>query len=86
MDGQRIRLPRVDDMRREAELAAAIGKALAVSGMDDATDAQYQAFARLLEQGGLAAADAARRQDQAAAQQAVSDVSRSCVDCHADYR
>jgi len=59
---------------------------LARPGSEDADDADYQKFAQLLEQGAAATVAAARQQDPEAARKAVTDVSRSCTDCHEDYR
>ena len=55
----------VDQLVHEAELTALIGNALARPGSEDADDAEYQEFARMLEQGAMAAVAAARQQDAA---------------------
>jgi hypothetical protein len=71
---------------REAELVAVMGAVLAGDGMDDADDTEYQEFARLLQRGGVALAAAARQEQEEAARQAVADISRSCIECHDNYR
>lgn len=71
---------------REAELVAVIGAVLAGDGMDDADDTEYQEFARLLQRGGAALAAAARQEQEQSAGQAVADISRSCIECHNNYR
>jgi hypothetical protein len=76
----------VDQLVHEAELTALIGNVLARPGSEDADDAEYLKFARLLEQGAVAAVAAARQQDAAGARQAVTEISRSCTDCHENYR
>jgi hypothetical protein len=76
----------VDQLVHEAELTALIGSVLARPGSEDADDADYQKFAQLLEQGAAATMAAARQQDPEAARKAVTDVSRSCTDCHENYR
>lgn len=76
----------VEQVVHEAELTALIGRVLARPGSEDADDADYQKFAQVLEQGAVAAVAAARQQDPEAARQAVTDISRSCTDCHENYR
>jgi hypothetical protein len=77
---------RGDTVRHEAEITAVLGRVLLRPGMDDAEDAEYEALARLLEQGAVQVAAAAVAQDWEAAGRAMSDISRSCVDCHESYR
>lgn len=76
----------VEQLVHEAELTALIGSVLARPGSEDADDADYLKFAHLLEQSAVATVAAARQQDPEAARKAVTDVSRSCTDCHEDYR
>ncbi len=76
----------VDDIVHEAELTALIGDVLLREGMDDADDDEYRPFAELLIQGGTQLAKAAKAKDEEAARKAMSSISRSCVDCHDNYR
>ncbi len=75
-----------DKIRHEAELVAAIGMVLLSGGMDDADDAEYRRFAESLKQGGRRMAEAAKSLDESAARQAMTEISRSCTDCHEGYR
>ena len=75
-----------DALRHEAELTAVIGRTLTRPGMEDREESEYQTFSRLLEQGALNVAAAVSRKDPAAARTAAADVSRSCSDCHENYR
>ena len=77
---------RSDEVQHEAEIAAAIGAVLLSEGMDDADDEEYREFATLLKQGGVKLTQAAKAKDQEAARQAMSELSRSCTDCHENYR
>jgi hypothetical protein len=73
-------------LRHESELTAVIGRALTRPGMEDSEESEYQIFAHLLEQGAINVAAAVTRKDPAAARNAMADISRSCSDCHEDYR
>jgi hypothetical protein len=75
-----------DALRHEAELTAAIARILVMEGAEDAEDREYQSFARLLEQGAMGIVRGVADKDHPATQQAMTAVSRSCVDCHAGYR
>ncbi len=70
----------------EAEITAALAAALARPGMDDADDPQYCQFAASLEKAARQMVQAVKSQDAAAARSAMTRISRSCVDCHEDYR
>ncbi len=75
-----------DSIRHEAEITAAIGVVLLSKGMEDADDAEYRRLAESLTRGGTLMAQAATSQDEAAAQRAMTEISRSCMDCHENYR
>lgn len=73
-------------LRHEAELTAAVARILVTEGADDAEDIEYQTFARLLEQAAMGIVRGVADRDLGAAQQAMTAVSRSCVECHEWYR
>ncbi len=75
-----------DDIVHEAELTAMIGAVLLREGMDDADDDEYRPFAEMLARGGTRLVQAAKAQDEEAARKAMASISRSCVDCHDNYR
>ncbi len=75
-----------EDSRHEAEVLAALAEAILRPEADDFDDPDYQAFARQLREASVDLAAAADSEDHAAATRAMTAVSRSCVDCHADYR
>ncbi|MHB8866979.1 MAG: cytochrome c [Pirellulaceae bacterium] len=75
-----------DQLQHEAQLTAVIGRALCRPGAEDSEESEYQTFARLLEQGATNVVAAVKRMDPAEARNAVADISRSCVDCHENYR
>ncbi len=77
---------RANKLKHEAELTATIGRLLAQQGTEDADDTEYQAFCTMLEQGGTRTKQAVQTGDIGAAQQGVVQISRSCVDCHENYR
>lgn len=76
----------VEDVRHEAQVLAALAEATLRPEADDFDDPDYQAFARRLRDASARLAEAAEAEDQADAADAMTEVSRSCVDCHADYR
>jgi hypothetical protein len=76
----------IETVRREAELVVAIAEVLMAEEMDDAADDEYRKFAQLLKDGGQAVVQAVKSQDETLAEKGVSDISRSCVDCHDSYR
>lgn len=75
-----------EDARHEAQVLAALAEALVRPGADDADDPDYGAYARRLRDASVQLSAAAEEEDHAAAAAAMIEVSRSCVDCHADYR
>ncbi len=79
-------LAQLEQLKHEAELAGTIGIVLIKEGMDDADDEEYAAFAVKLQQGAAELLQAIKTSDDVAAQKAVSTVSRSCADCHENYR
>ncbi|TWT99898.1 Cytochrome C' [Botrimarina colliarenosi] len=75
-----------EDARHEAQVLALLAEAILRPEADDHDDPDYQAYARRLRVAAGQLAAAAEAEDQPAAAAAMTEVSRSCVDCHADYR
>ena len=75
-----------EKVRREAELVAAIGQVLMDENMEDAADEEYRQFAQLLRDGAQQVVQAVQAKDAELAGNGVSDIGRSCVDCHDSYR
>lgn len=73
-------------IRHEAQVLAMLAEAILRPGADDHDDPDYRAYARRLRDAAAGLSRAADAEDQAAAVEALTEVSRSCVDCHADYR
>jgi hypothetical protein len=76
----------LEKVRHEAELVVAIAEVLMAEDMHDAGDDEYREFAQLLKTGGQKVVQAVKGQDAELASKGVSDISRSCVDCHDLYR
>ncbi|MFM2093738.1 MAG: hypothetical protein RIS70_862 [Planctomycetota bacterium] len=70
----------------EAQLVAAIGEVLTKEGMEDADTPEYRAFCLKLKQAALDAVEAVKLDNDDQARKAVSDINKSCDDCHASYR
>jgi hypothetical protein len=74
------------DARHEAQVLALLAEAILRPEAYDHDDPDYQAHARGLRDATVRLSQAIDAGDQPAAATAMSEVSRSCVDCHADYR
>jgi hypothetical protein len=74
------------DARHEAQVLALLAEAILRPEAYDHDDPDYQAHARGLRDAAVRLSQAIDAADQPAAAAAMSEVSRSCVDCHADYR
>ncbi|HTI51103.1 MAG TPA: hypothetical protein VL475_09130 [Planctomycetaceae bacterium] len=70
----------------EAAMIAALARAIATPGYDDADLDDYRAFARELQQSGLAVADAVQNDDFAAFTAALDRGSKACVNCHMEFK
>ncbi len=75
-----------EKVRHEAELVAAIGQVLMDENMEDAADEEYRQFAQLLRDGAQQVVRAVQAKDAGLASNGVSDIGRSCVECHDSYR
>lgn len=74
------------DARHEAQVLALLAEAILRPEAYDYDDPDYQAYARRLRDAAVRLSQAIDAEDQPAAAEAMAEVSRSCVDCHADYR
>lgn len=75
-----------EDARHEAQVLAVLAEAILRPEADDHDDPDYQAYARRLRDAAVRLSAAAEAEDPTTAAEAMTEVSRSCVDCHADYR
>ena len=71
---------------QEAELIAVLGKVLAEEGMLDADDEDYAQYAKQMTAAGLELKAAVQLGDYGSANQSLTLVNQSCMDCHADWR
>ena len=76
----------LEKVQREAEMVVVIAEVLMAEDMDDAGDDEYREFAQLLKDGGQKVVQAVKSDDVDLAAKGVTDISRSCVDCHDFYR
>jgi hypothetical protein len=74
------------DARHEAQVLALLAEAILRPEAYDYDDPDYQAHARSLRDAAVRLSQSIDAGDQPAAAAAMAEVSRSCVDCHADYR
>ena len=75
-----------DEVRRQAELMAAIAVALSQEGMDDVGDDDYDNFCQQLQSAAMNIAEATKLNNAASASQAMGSASQSCTECHQFYR
>lgn len=75
-----------DSVIREGEALAFIGQFIIDSSFDSADAADYKGWAVALTKAGKDLAKAAADGDHAKAATAISDIKKTCVDCHAAYR
>jgi cytochrome c556 len=71
---------------REAEMVAAIGEAIQRKDYEYHDDDTYRGYAAAMRDAAVAARDAARKKDYAAAGTAIGALKKSCDACHGDYR
>jgi hypothetical protein len=75
-----------DEVRHEAQLAAAIADVIGREGFDYWDDEQYAAYARELRQAATDVAAAAESSNFQQAREAASRMTKACADCHEGYR
>ncbi|MEM9588634.1 MAG: cytochrome c, partial [Planctomycetota bacterium] len=75
-----------DDVLRQSELLAMLGRVLVQEGLDDADDEDYAAHSNKMSDAAISVLDAIRRDDFDAIRRGVGAISQSCAACHEDYR
>ncbi len=70
----------------DAELIAAIAQVLSKEGMVDADDDEYKAFCARLRDGAKAIAEGVKLKNYEAAAAGSGIITKSCTDCHENYR
>jgi hypothetical protein len=75
-----------DEVRHEAQLAAAIADVIGREGYDYWDDEQYASYARELRQAATDVAAAAESSNFQQAREAASRMTKACTDCHEGYR
>jgi hypothetical protein len=75
-----------DEIRHEAQLAAAIADVIGREGFDYWDDEQYAAYARELRQAATDVTAAAESSNYQQAREAASRMTKACADCHEGYR
>ena len=75
-----------DDVRHEAQLAAAIADVVSREGFDYWDDEQYAAYARELREAASDVAAAVELDNFEQARRAGSRMTKACADCHEGYR
>lgn len=75
-----------DDVRREAELMAAIGEAIGQEGYEFADDDTYLGYAHEMRDAALEIVGAVKSNDYDTARAASGKVEKACSNCHEGYR
>lgn len=75
-----------DAIIREAELMAMMARIIQDKSYEYADDDTYLGYAKALEQEAVAAVEATKKGDGAAASSAVSKMQKACDDCHGGFR
>lgn len=75
-----------NDVRRPAELLAALGRILTQEGMDDSDDEDYAALSAAMTKASLGVTRGLELDDYDAIGKAVGAVTQSCDACHGEYR
>lgn len=75
-----------EDVAHEARILALLADAIVMPGAYDGDDSDYQAYARKLREAATRLAAAADDRNHEAAQRELPALTRSCVECHGDYR
>jgi len=74
------------ELLHEAELLAALSRIIQAKGYEYGDDDTYQEYARQLETALTRLTEATRASDHAGAQEAAAAASKSCDQCHGDFR
>jgi len=71
---------------QDAEVFAAIGAVLAKEGMEDADASEYTDLCNKLKNAALEIVDAVKTKNFDKASKAATEIGKSCVECHENYR
>lgn len=71
---------------QDAEIFAAIGAVLAKEGMEDSDASEYKAFCDRLKNAATEIVEACKTKDFDKASKAATEISKSCLECHENYR
>jgi hypothetical protein len=77
---------RLDEVRHEAQLIAAVADVIGREGFDYWDDEQYAEYARSLRQAATDVAAAVELENFQNAREAASRMTKACADCHDGYR
>ena len=75
-----------DDVRRQAEIVAVIGQVLLQPGMDEAEDDSYREFAIDMRDAANDVVQGVKTNDFDATLQGIQTITKSCSDCHGEWR
>lgn len=75
-----------DQIKRDAEMFAAIGDVLSKEGMEDADADEYKAFAAKLREGAQQIIEAVKQKNYDQAASGSTTIGRACTECHENYR
>jgi cytochrome c556 len=76
----------LEKVQQDAEVFAAIAAVLAKDGMEDADTAEYKTICDKLKSAAREIADACKSKNFDQASKAATDIGKSCVECHENYR
>jgi len=76
----------IDEVRREAEIIAAIGEVIQREGYEYAGDEDYLQHARRMRDAGVQIREAIKTKDYGSVENAVGEIRKACTNCHESYR
>lgn len=76
----------LDVVLHEAEMVAAIAEVIRQPDFEYHDDSSYLGYAASMRDAGVRIREACSKKDYEAARTAVAEISKSCNDCHGDYR
>ncbi|MBW3599091.1 MAG: cytochrome c, partial [Planctomycetes bacterium] len=74
------------ELKRQAEIVAAIGEVLKQEGMEDAGDSDYEGYSDMMKDAALEIVQAIKDDNQEAAAKAAGQIGQACSTCHESYR
>ena len=76
----------IDQVLHEAQVVAVLSEILLKTGMEDADDEDYAAYAQRMKKAAQDISDAAKLNNHEAARKAAGEISKACTECHDGYR